>query len=188
MTRCYALHCSDHRACSLRDQTHDLLYCDDLASAHGVDGTAFVPIWWKVRTVEMPMQVLVVDGRQKAPYGRREPFQFGHNRQNLLRRKTSRLDEGWGSTLWGFCISLNRHLDKILQLKKEITLSWGYGVVAMYIVRWVFWKYTCNMMKIWKDTFAICWPILVSVCAHLSSWINPTPILNIGHRPEQGGL
>ena len=76
MTRCYALHCSDHRACSLRDQTHDLLYCDDLASAHGVDGTAFVPIWWKVRTVEMPMQVLVVDGRQKAPYGRREPFQF----------------------------------------------------------------------------------------------------------------
>ena len=39
MTRCYALHCSDHRACSLRrarskrDQTHDLLYCDELALA-----------------------------------------------------------------------------------------------------------------------------------------------------------
>ena len=31
----------------------------------------------KVRTVEWPWQeAVVVDGRQKAPYGRREPFQF----------------------------------------------------------------------------------------------------------------
>ena len=111
-------------------------------------------------------------------------FQFGQNRQNLMRRKTSRLDEGWGSTLWGFCTTLN----DFSYVSKILTLSWGYRVVAMNIVNWVFWKHTCNMMKIWKDTFAFCWPILASVCAYLSSSINPTPILNIGHRPEQGGI
>ena len=30
----------------------------------------------KVKTVEDAMQVLVVEGRQKAPYGQREPFRF----------------------------------------------------------------------------------------------------------------